>query len=207
MQVKKKKTANTFMSHPSHAAEIATDSAATSRIFPLNLLSLSPSGFCWTPYSETWGVPAKSLMGEIFHQGNTRVKLPMKRLIHWRKLRNRWSGGSRMPGRSQKVGDGGWGLSRGVEAIRKEARVLSPRRRALETETVVGSVKGRVGSGRKDVNGMNWHLGSEWNMGASLLRHCHSMLPPPPAAFRGLSPPCLLKAQQMGEWGSEKNKT
>lgn len=53
-----------------------------------------------------------------------------------------------MPGRSKKVGEGGWGLSRGVEAIRMEARVLSPRRHAPEMETVVGS-------GRKDVNGMN----------------------------------------------------
>lgn len=60
-----------------------------------------------------------------------------------------------MPGRSQKVGDGGWERSRGVEAVRKEARVLSPRRRALETETGVGRVKGRVGSRRKDVHGMN----------------------------------------------------
>lgn len=56
-----------------------------------------------------------------------------------------------MPGRSKKVGEGGWGLSRGVEAIRMEARVLSPRRHAPETEMVVGRVKGRVGSGRKDI--------------------------------------------------------
>ena len=53
------------------------------------------------------------------------------------------------------MGEGGWGLSRGVEAIRKEARVLSPRTRAPETETVVGRVKGRVRSGGKEVNGMN----------------------------------------------------
>ena len=42
-----------------------------------------------------------------------------------------------------------------MEAIRKEARVLSPRTRAPESETVVGRVKGRVRSGRKEVNGMN----------------------------------------------------
>ena len=42
-----------------------------------------------------------------------------------------------------------------MEAIRKEARVLSPRTRAPETEMVVGRVKGRVRSGRKEVNGMH----------------------------------------------------
>ena len=47
------------------------------------------------------------------------------------------------------MGEDGWRLSGGVEAIRKEVRVLGPRRRVLDMETVMGRVKGRVGSGER----------------------------------------------------------